>query len=496
LQTSLPSLDPEQTLDIVLESLSEFVDYELAVVLGVGRDGQLTVRKARGTLYTAQFDGYQIPPLAQAGLSKILEAREPHLFAEAEAHVDAYHGLLDLPDGHSCLVVPLRVQERTIGLLTLDHRVCGQFTSSIVKFIGTMSRLISMAVVQADRNRELKEANASLAEERNQLLDNTAPPFGGLIGSSPAWRSVLDQVRLAAPGDLPILIHGETGTGKEGVARALHHLSMRRNRPFVAVNCSALSENLAESELFGHEKGAFTGAVAQRKGRFELADGGTLFLDEIGDLPPGLQPKLLRVFQEGRFERVGGERTLGVDVRVLAATHVDLAKAIRQGRFREDLFYRLNVFPLELPPLRQRPGDVVLLVRYFLAEFQSRTGWAGLSISPEALSVLETRTWPGNVRELENLLERASVVARGLEILPEHLGSQSLVEPDFAGSQEPRGVPAWEDAARSAIQRALKATGGRIYGARGAAELLGLKPSTLQSKIKRLKIEASSENPR
>lgn len=492
---SPPSLDPEQTLDIVLESLADLVDYELAVILGVGPRGQLTVRKARGPLSSEKLEGAQISPLAQAGLQRVLDSRVPYLFSESEGHVDAYHGILDLPEGHSCLVAPLYVQEKPLGLLTLDHRVCGRFTPGIVQFVASMSKLVSMAVAQADSNRDLREANESLAVERNQLLSNSAPAFAGLIGASPAWKAVLDQIRLAAPGDLPILILGETGTGKEGVARALHQLSTRRTRPFVAVNCSSLSEGLAESELFGHEKGAFTGALGLRRGRFELADGGTLFLDEIGDLPLALQPKLLRVIQQGTLERVGGEATISVDVRVVAATHVDLPKAIREGKFREDLYYRLNVFALNLPPLRKRPGDVVLLVRHFLATMQSR-GWEGLSISSPALAILEAKTWGGNVRELENLLERAAVLARGTQILPSHLappqGDHVCLDPEVPG--EPGPIVGWNEATKAILKRALDASDGRIYGPGGAADLLGLKPSTLQSKMKRLNLATNPKS--
>lgn len=499
-------LDPELTLELVLEALGELIDFELAVVLGLEGAELLRVRKTAGPLAGPGLKDFTIALRDRSDLARILEKGEPRLFSETEAHVDTYEGLLDLPHGHSCLVAPLSCGEKRIGLLTLDHRSCGKFTPGLVRFIATLSRLISISMVQSDAASELEHANADLVRERNALLTPGFEPLTGLVGSSPAWIRSIEAIRMVAGTELPVLILGETGTGKELASRSVHRLSARADQPFVAVNCSALAPSLAESELFGHEKGSFTGASTARKGRFELADGGTLFLDEIGDLPLELQPKLLRIIQEGSFERVGSERTIRVNVRIIAATHVDLAEAARRGRFREDLYYRLNVFPVHLPALRERPGDILLLAENFLADIRTRPGFTRTALSAGAARALEERSWPGNVRELRNALERAAILARGNLIHSAHVtlapapdrGSQdsSDRQPSSLKTGLPDGTaearfdtvagPTLAEAQRSAIRKALNQSRGKIYGPGGAALLLGLKPSTLQSRMKKL----------
>jgi transcriptional regulator with GAF, ATPase, and Fis domain len=495
-------LSPEKTLEIILESIGELVDYELAVVLGYDGRGRLVVRKTRGKLASPRLDSYSISLEKRPDIASLLDAGVPKLFAPDERHVDTYAELLDLPDHHSCLFSPLMVDGRLIGLLTLDHRSCGVFSTEILRFIDVISRLIALALVQAEASRELGERAAGLVAERNRLLDLDSDAFRSLIGSSPAWTRVLDSIRLVAATDSPVLLLGETGTGKEEAARAIHRLSARSSGPFVAVNCSALPAALAESELFGHEKGSFTGAQALRRGRFELADGGTLFLDEIGELPPEIQPKLLRALQEGRFERVGGERSVAVRVRVVAATQVDLERAVGEGRFREDLYYRLAVFPIRLPPLRERGRDILLLAEHFAARLRSRGGWESLGFEADALEGLAERDWPGNARELRNVVERAAILARGGAIARRHLAASAGPEGSCKDSGAARGpaagaaaaaptareVGTLEEALRVRITQALAAAGGRIYGRFGAADLLGLKPSTLQSKMKKLGI--------
>ncbi len=519
--TSMQRLDPEHTLELVLEALGELIDYELAVVLGLEGSELLRVRKTAGPLAGPGLTNYSISLRDRGDLARIMEKGEPKLFGETEEHVDTYNGVLDLPHGHSCLVAPLSCGGKSIGLLTLDHRSCGKFTPGLVRFIATISKLISISMVQSDAASKLEHANADLVRERNALLTPGYEPLTGLVGSSPAWIRAIEAIRMVAGTELPVLVLGETGTGKELASRSVHRLSARSDQPFVAVNCSALAPSLAESELFGHEKGAFTGANSSRKGRFELADGGTLFLDEIGDLPMELQPKLLRIIQEGSFERVGSERTIRVDVRIVAATHVDLAEAARNGRFREDLYYRLSVFPVRLPALRERPGDILLLAETFLGDIRTRAGFSGTALSAEAAIVLEERNWPGNVRELRNALERGVILARGGMISEAHVAlptapdqihqdqvHQNQISQAYAS---PRGrksatvatsnKPGWhsvepvnntpasltiDDAQRVAIGAALERSGGRIYGPGGAAELLGLKPSTLQSRMKKL----------
>ena len=307
--------------------------------------------------------------------------------------------------------------------------------------------------------------------------------FEGVIGKSRAIQKVLEQVSIVAPTDATVLLHGETGTGKELVANAIHNLSSRRGRAFVRTNCAAIPSGLLESELFGHERGAFTGALMQRKGRFELADGGSLFLDEIGDISLELQPKLLRAVQEQEFERLGSAKTIQVNVRMIAATHRDLSAMIRDEKFREDLFYRLNVFPIEIPPLRERREDIPLLVNYFVSKFSRRMRKQITSISAATLEALTNNPWRGNVRELANFIERAVILSPGeeLKVPPGAL----LVE--YRNTASAQGS-SFHEAERQVIIDALSTASGRVAGIGGAAERLGLKRTTLQHKMRRLGI--------
>jgi len=308
--------------------------------------------------------------------------------------------------------------------------------------------------------------------------------FEDIVGSSPALQKVLDQVAIVASTDSTVLLHGETGTGKELIARAIHNLSSRRERSYVRMNCAAIPSGLLESELFGHEKGAFTGALTQRKGRFELADGGSLFLDEIGDISLELQPKLLRAIQEQEFERLGSSRTIRVNVRLVAATHRDLRAMIREEKFREDLFYRFNVFPIEIPPLRERREDIPLLVNYFVSKFSGRMGRQIKSIPKRAMEMLTNCPWKGNIRELANFIERAVILSRGheLDVPVCELPTSS----EISVAMGTRST--FRQAESSVIIDALRAASGRIAGKGGAAERLGLKRTTLQNKIRRLGI--------
>src|SRR5271169_1607932 len=306
--------------------------------------------------------------------------------------------------------------------------------------------------------------------------------FEGIIGQSPAIRKVLEQVCIVAPTDATVLLHGETGTGKELVACAIHNLSSRARRNFVRMNCAAIPSGLVESELFGHEKGAFTGALMQKRGRFEIADRGTLFLDEIGDISLDLQPKLLRALQEQEFERLGSNKTIHVDVRVIAATHRDLSLMIRNHQFREDLFYRLNVFPIEIPPLRERREDIPVLVHYFVSQLSARMQKRIKSIPKRAMDALANAAWPGNVRELENFIERAVILTQGDEL------NVPLTELKKSAVRCASPVSTFQEAERQAIIGALKAASGRISGPGAAAERLGLKRTTLQNKMRRLNI--------
>jgi len=309
-----------------------------------------------------------------------------------------------------------------------------------------------------------------------------------LVGSSEKFRSVLDEIGMVAPVDSAVLVQGETGTGKELIAQAIHQASPRRQSRFVALNCTAIPSALLESELFGHERGAFTGAVAQTTGRFQQADGGTLFLDEIGDLPLELQPKLLRVLQEKQFERLGGGRTIQVDVRIIAATNQDLWRMVEERKFRADLYYRLNVFPVTLPPLRERKGDIPLLVEHFVQKFAERQGKSIDHVPDEVMKTLERHDWPGNIRELQNVIERAVILTTGrvLDLPTVELSTRN------AGSRTSRTLA---DAQREHIMATLRETNWVVGGPRGAAVRLGLNRTTLNSIMQRLGIyrEASEQ---
>jgi PAS domain S-box-containing protein len=309
--------------------------------------------------------------------------------------------------------------------------------------------------------------------------------FDEIVGNSPAMQRVFSAIEVVAPTDSTVLLLGETGTGKELIARALHDHSRRKQSVMVKVNCAALPASLVESELFGHEKGAFTGAVGQKKGRFELAHRGTIFLDETGELPLETQSKLLRVLQEQEFERVGGFQTHKVDVRVIAATNRDLEEEVRRGAFRADLFYRLNVFPIEVPPLRERKDDIPLLASYFVRKFSQRMGKRVLSIQRPVYDQLQQYDWPGNVRELANLLERAVILCQGDSLLPQHL----MVSRSRHTGASPETLPTLDEGERRLILRALAQTGGVLAGPNGAAALLGINRSTLWSRMKKLGIE-------
>ena len=336
--------------------------------------------------------------------------------------------------------------------------------------------------------KKAEEEVAQLQSEKSYLEEelNREHNFDEIIGRSAPMQSVFDAIEQVAETETTVLITGETGTGKELVARALHDRSNRADQVFVKVNCAALPSDLIESELFGHEKGAFTGATEQREGRFELADGGTLLLDEIGELPLGTQAKLLRALQHREFERVGGSKTIEVDTRILAATNRDLETEVEAGQFRDDLYYRLNIFPIELPPLRNRPGDVPLLAEHFCDMYASRTGKDIQSIASEAMAMLERYDWPGNVRELANIIERAVILARGDTIRADHLSIA-----DHAGSSASSSFQTLEDVQRQHIEEALERTNGVVGGDEGAAQLLGIKRTTLLSRMDRLGIEPS-----
>jgi formate hydrogenlyase transcriptional activator len=381
-------------------------------------------------------------------------------------------------------VAPLGTSNGPFGFISMGSKRPNKFGQEDLDILSQISAQISLALDNALAYGRLSASRNRLEDERLYLESEIRAEynFEDLVGKSPALRKVLDQVEIVAPTGSTVLLRGETGTGKELIARAIHSHSPRRDRTFVRLNCAAIPSGLVESELFGHEKGAFTGALMQKRGRFELADHGTLFLDEIGDISPELQPKLLRALQEQEFERLGSNKTIHVDVRLIAATHRDLSLMIRNNQFREDLFYRLNVFPIEIPPLRQRREDIPLLVHYFVSRLSRLMQKRIKSIPKPAMEALTNSPWPGNVRELENFIERAVILTQGDEL------NVPMAELKKSAARNATPVSTFQEAERQAIIDALKAASGRISGRGAAAERLGLKRTTLQNKMRRLNI--------
>ncbi|HXN65584.1 MAG TPA: sigma 54-interacting transcriptional regulator [Candidatus Acidoferrales bacterium] len=386
---------------------------------------------------------------------------------------------------HSVCCIPLITHKQVLGTLNVASFRENAFAESDVDLLTQVASQVSIALENAFAFREIAELKNKLAEEKLYLEDEirTEMNFEEIVGESAALKQVLAQVETVAPTESTVLIQGETGTGKELIARAIHNLSQRRERTFVKVNCAAIPTGLLESELFGHERGAFTGAIAQKIGRFEFAGGGTLFLDEVGDIPLELQPKLLRVLQEQEFERLGGNRTIHVDVRLVAATNRDLTQMVADRQFRSDLFYRLNVFPVQVPALRQRPEDIPLLVRYFAQKYSRRMNKQIESIPADTMAALINYAWPGNIRELENLIERAVILSRGsvLEVPSGELRSN--------GESETAALQTLASAEREHILRALRESNWVLAGPAGAAAKLGMKRTTLQARIRKLGIQ-------
>ena len=390
----------------------------------------------------------------------------------------------------SAICLPLIAHGRPLGTIVVASLKEDQFPEKDAALLRPVANQIAIAVENSLAFRQVVERANKLSEEKLYLQDEirTEYNFEEIIGESPALKHILQQLETVAPTDSTILIRGETGTGKELIARAIHHLSGRRERTLVKVNCAAIPTGLLESELFGHEKGAFTGAIAQRVGRFELAHRGTLFLDEVGDIPLELQPKLLRVLQEQEFERLGSTRTTRVDVRLVAATNADLTQKVADNQFRADLYYRLNVFPLTIPPLRERREDIPLLVRYFAQKYARRMKRPIETIPVKAMTALTEYHWPGNVREMENFIERAVILSRGSELqipVAELKPRNGIGTPQLAATN---GFETLEHAEREHIVRTLGETKWVIGGPTGAASRLGMKRTTLQSRMRKLGI--------
>lgn len=389
---------------------------------------------------------------------------------------------------HSHLSIPLRIGGHIIGAIAFAaFRETRAWPDDLIARLQLVGGVFAHAIARKREQEKLLNAMAEIKvlkdrlERENAYLKDAAQirPPQGLVGKSPLFQSVLEEIGQVAQTGSTVLLLGETGTGKEVLAQAIHDASSRKDRPMIKVNCAALPATLIESELFGREKGAFTGALARQAGRFEIADGSTIFLDEVGELPLELQPKLLRVLQEGEFERLGGSRTIKVDVRIIAATNRPLAQAVIEGRFRQDLFYRLDVFPVEVPPLRERREDIPMLSWTFVKEFSNSMGKAIDAITDDSMAALLTYPWPGNIRELRNVIERAMILTRS-PTLHIKLGHSTL------RSTTANTAGTLEEAEREHILQALERCGWRIRGSNAAAEVLGVKPTTLESRIKKL----------
>jgi formate hydrogenlyase transcriptional activator len=416
----------------------------------------------------------------------VFKTGKPRVFSPSDLDGFPESGFIRARGIRSACVVPLATAHGVLGTLNLGAFRDGAFSPDQFPMLTRVAGQIAIAVRNAFSYQRIEELNAQLAREKLYLEDEIRSDyqFEEIIGRSKALGRVLREIQTVAPTDSTVLILGETGSGKELVARAIHQLSTRREHAFVKLNCAAIPTGLLESELFGHEKGAFTGAINQRIGRFELANRGTVFLDEVGEIPLELQPKLLRVLQEREFERLGSTRTLRTDARLIAATNRDLASLANEHKFRQDLFYRLNVFPITVPPLRDRREDIPMLVRYFAQQFARRMKKNVENISTETMDALTRYDWPGNIRELQNLIERAVILSTGptLDVPVAALNGRKVMPSPVSAAET------LEDADRRHIVAALERTNWVIAGPSGAAARLGLKRSTLQFRMRKLGI--------
>jgi formate hydrogenlyase transcriptional activator len=420
----------------------------------------------------------------------IFRSREGRIFSiEEAAAISKTTGDIMAREGIvSLCCIPLISRGESLGTLNVGSRRRDFFTAPDLQFFTQVAGQVAIALENAMAYRRIEELNARLNDEKVYLEDEirTDSRFEEIIGQSRALKAILKQVETVAPTDSTVIIYGETGTGKELLARAIHDLSPRRQATFVKLNCAAIPTGLLESEMFGHEKGAFTGAIAQRIGRFELAHRGTMFMDEVGEIPLELQTKLLRVLQEREFERLGSSRTIRTDARLVAATNRDLQLMVEERQFRADLYYRLNVFPITMPPLRDRREDIPLLVRYFVQQFARRMNKRITSIPTESMQALTRYHWPGNIRELQNFIERAVIISPGPAL------QAPIRELKRAGVSPGAEVQTLAAAERDAIVRALREAGGKVGGAQGAAAKLGMKRTTLQAKMRKLGIDTKS----
>lgn len=477
------NLNAEKLLVAIHSCLKQLKRFDLAeLALYDAKADALNVQRLGESTGTSEEE--TVLPIANTPSGWVFGTCKPLLLQgrrEGELPCELPHRLSAVGVKSGCWL-PLMGGDEMLGTLNVFSRRAGDFNEEDVQLLGQVASQVGVALRNALTFQRISEIKDRLTEEKMYLEDELRTEFNfeEIIGESAPVKRVLNQIETVAPTDSTVLLLGETGTGKELVARAVHNLSARAKQTFVRVNCASIPAGLLESELFGHEKGAFTGAISQRIGRVELANRGTLFLDEVGDIPSELQPKLLRVLQEMEFERLGNSRTLKTDVRVIAATNRDLRKLVASGEFRSDLFYRLNVFPITVPPLRERKDDIPLLARYFVAKFSSRLKKPIETITPETLEKLVRYSWPGNVRELEHLIERAVILTKGATL--------RLPSFDTATMEDGSHPTALDDVERAHIVKVLRETNGKIGGPGGAAELLGMNRTTLNSRMQKLGI--------
>ncbi len=483
----ITNLDRQALFDAITQALRKILPFDAMVLtLYDAKKDVLRVAALEGALLAKPWGVGTEIPREGSHWGCILDQRQPLVRGDlTQARRSATEHELLRAGIHSYVVVPLMAKRKTLGTLNMASRAPDRYTDEDAAFLMEVAYQVAQAIENMLAYEEIAELKTQLERENLYLQEEikTKHNFDQIVGDSPVMAKMLQAIETVAPTEATVLICGETGTGKELVARAVHNLSPKRHKPLVTVNCAALPANLVESELFGHEKGAFTGAVARKIGRFELADGGTIFLDEIGDLPLELQAKLLRVLQESEFERVGGSQTIKVDVRVIAATNCELAKAMREERFRSDLYYRLNVFPITVPPLRERRVDIPPLVQSFVKRYGAKLGKQIEAIPQRRMAALQAYAWPGNVRELENVIERAVILSQGPGL---ELGDWGPPPGGAAAGGAP--LPTLDDLQRQHILEVLELTGWRVSGVSGAAELLGLKPTTLEARMRKLGI--------
>ena len=488
----LSKLDLDDLIGEISKEIHRFFKIDaISIVLCVDKTEQVTIYSTHylqedvveRQQYSVALAGTLSEQVMQSGEMLLLNLKHSDRLAAYERQLfDLWHEQIQ-----TLCVLPLVFGNKTLGVLKLAQCQPDNFNAANLRVLQQIAERIAIAVDNALAYQEINRLKESLVHENLYLteqINGNNPDFGEIVGRSVVMSAVLKQVEMVAKSDCSVLILGETGTGKELIARAIHNLSERRDQRMVKMNCAVMPAGLLESDLFGHEKGAFTGATNQRMGRFELADKGTLFLDEVGEIPVELQPKLLRVLQEREFERVGGNKVISVDVRLIAATNRDLQQMVADREFRSDLFYRLNVFPIVIPPLRERPEDIPQLVKFLTYKIARRMKRTIDSIPAETLRLLSQMPWPGNVRELENVIERAVLLTRGTVLnlqLPElqyPVPSMALPVPKAEPSQ-----PGEDE--RQQIIRVLKETNGVVAGPRGAAQRLGLKRTTLLSRMKK-----------